>query len=107
VYRYRPNALTQLGCGTFGGTSTSDYVNYIHLFNIKRIVHPLHSGPRLMTRQPLSYVLVLRDYVGLVPRLLGGRRTRALAGKGPRRRKGGEPGEFSGDDTLGKERPGE
>jgi acetaldehyde dehydrogenase/alcohol dehydrogenase len=30
-----------LGCGTFGGTSTTDNVSYTHLLNIKRVVHPL------------------------------------------------------------------
>jgi acyl-CoA reductase-like NAD-dependent aldehyde dehydrogenase len=30
-----------LGCGTFGGNSTSDNVSYTHLLNIKRVVHPL------------------------------------------------------------------
>jgi acetaldehyde dehydrogenase/alcohol dehydrogenase len=32
-----------LGCGTFGGTSTTDNVSYTHLLNIKRVVHPLSS----------------------------------------------------------------
>ena len=30
-----------LGCGTFGGNSTTDNVSYRHLLNIKRIAHPL------------------------------------------------------------------
>ena len=30
-----------LGCGTFGGTSTTDNVNYKNLLNIKRIAHAL------------------------------------------------------------------
>jgi hypothetical protein len=32
-----------LGCGTFGGTSTTDNVTYTHLLNIKRVVHPLYA----------------------------------------------------------------
>ena len=36
----------------------------------------------------------------------GGMRTRAQAGKILRRREGGEPGEFSRDDTLGEGTPG-
>ena len=32
-----------LGCGTFGGTSTTDNVSYTHLLNIKRVVHPLSA----------------------------------------------------------------
>jgi acyl-CoA reductase-like NAD-dependent aldehyde dehydrogenase len=32
-----------LGCGTFGGTSTTDNVSYTHLLNIKRVVHPLST----------------------------------------------------------------
>lgn len=37
------NGLTPsltLGCGTFGGTSTTDNVTYTHLLNIKRIAYP-------------------------------------------------------------------
>jgi acetaldehyde dehydrogenase / alcohol dehydrogenase len=37
-----------LGCGTFGGTSTTDNVSYTHLLNIKRVVH------RLSTPAPAS-----------------------------------------------------
>jgi acyl-CoA reductase-like NAD-dependent aldehyde dehydrogenase len=33
-----------LGCGTFGGTSTTDNVSYSHLLNIKRVVHPLPAA---------------------------------------------------------------
>jgi acetaldehyde dehydrogenase/alcohol dehydrogenase len=32
-----------LGCGTFGGNSTTDNVSYTHLLNIKRVVHPLSA----------------------------------------------------------------
>jgi len=32
-----------LGCGTFGGISTTDNVSYTHLLNIKRVVHPLRT----------------------------------------------------------------
>ena len=30
-----------LGCGTFGGNSTTDNVTYRHLLNIKRVAHVL------------------------------------------------------------------
>jgi acetaldehyde dehydrogenase/alcohol dehydrogenase len=30
-----------LGCGTFGGNSTTENVTYRHLLNIKRIAHHL------------------------------------------------------------------
>ena len=32
-----------LGCGTFGGTSTTDNVSYTHLLNTKRVVHPIST----------------------------------------------------------------
>jgi acyl-CoA reductase-like NAD-dependent aldehyde dehydrogenase len=35
-----PNSMT-LGCGTFGGNSTTENVTYRHLLNIKRIAHHL------------------------------------------------------------------
>jgi hypothetical protein len=34
-----PSAM--LGCGTMGGSSTSDNVTYTHLRNIKRVAHAL------------------------------------------------------------------
>jgi acyl-CoA reductase-like NAD-dependent aldehyde dehydrogenase len=40
------NGLTPsltLGCGTFGGTSTTDNVSYTHLLNIKRVVYHAHA----------------------------------------------------------------
>jgi len=30
-----------LGCGTFGGNSTTDNITYRHLLNIKRVAHQL------------------------------------------------------------------
>ena len=42
------NGLTPsftLGCGTFGGTSTTDNVSYLHVLNIKRIARPLTDKP--------------------------------------------------------------
>jgi acetaldehyde dehydrogenase / alcohol dehydrogenase len=30
-----------LGCGTFGGTSTTDNVTYTHLLNVKRVAYPI------------------------------------------------------------------
>ena len=33
-----------LGCGTFGGTSTTDNVTYSHLLNIKRVAY--YTPPR-------------------------------------------------------------
>jgi acyl-CoA reductase-like NAD-dependent aldehyde dehydrogenase len=33
-----------LGCGTFGGTSTTDNVTYTHLLNVKRVASPIPSG---------------------------------------------------------------
>lgn len=38
------NGLTPsltLGCGTYGGTSTTDNVTYTNLLNIKRVARPL------------------------------------------------------------------
>jgi acyl-CoA reductase-like NAD-dependent aldehyde dehydrogenase len=38
------NGLTPsltLGCGTYGGTSTTDNVTYTHLINVKRMARPL------------------------------------------------------------------
>jgi acyl-CoA reductase-like NAD-dependent aldehyde dehydrogenase len=32
-----------LGCGTFGGNSTTDNITYRHLLNIKRVAHHLES----------------------------------------------------------------
>ena len=29
-----------LGCGTFGGNSTTDNVGYKNLLNVKRVAHP-------------------------------------------------------------------
>jgi acyl-CoA reductase-like NAD-dependent aldehyde dehydrogenase len=36
-----------LGCGTFGGTSTTDNVTYTHLLNVKRVAYsiPSRRGP--------------------------------------------------------------
>ncbi len=33
-----------MGCGTWGGNSLSDNLNYRHFLNITRVVHPLPSG---------------------------------------------------------------
>ena len=33
-----------LGCGTFGGTSTTDNITYRHLLNVKRVAYPLTKG---------------------------------------------------------------
>ena len=33
-----------LGCGSFGGNSTTDNVSYTHLLNIERVVHPLPTS---------------------------------------------------------------
>jgi hypothetical protein len=35
-----------LGCGTFGGNSTTDNITYRHLLNIKRVAHQLDSKQR-------------------------------------------------------------
>jgi acyl-CoA reductase-like NAD-dependent aldehyde dehydrogenase len=35
-----------LGCGTFGGNSTTDNVSYTHLINIKRLALNLEEYPR-------------------------------------------------------------
>ena len=32
-----------LGCGTFGGNSTTDNVTFRHLLNVKRVAYPLGS----------------------------------------------------------------
>jgi acyl-CoA reductase-like NAD-dependent aldehyde dehydrogenase len=39
-------ASLTLGCGTFGGTSTTDNVTYTNLLNIKRLARP-HPALRL------------------------------------------------------------
>jgi acyl-CoA reductase-like NAD-dependent aldehyde dehydrogenase len=36
-----------LGCGTFGGTSTTDNVSYSHLLNIKRVAY--HTAPKTLS----------------------------------------------------------
>lgn len=44
------NGLTPsftLGCGTFGGNSTTDNVGYLNLLNVKRLAEPLADGGRL------------------------------------------------------------
>ena len=49
------NGLTPsftLGCGTFGGTSTTDNVSYINLLNLKRIARPLPTGARRGLQPP-------------------------------------------------------
>ncbi len=33
-----------MGCGTWGGNSISDNLNYRHFLNITRVVHPLPPG---------------------------------------------------------------
>jgi len=33
-----------LGCGTFGGTSTTDNITFRHLLNVKRVAYPLRSA---------------------------------------------------------------
>ncbi len=33
-----------MGCGTWGGNSISDNLNYRHFLNITRVVHPLAPG---------------------------------------------------------------
>ena len=38
-----------LGCGTFGGNSTTDNITYRHLLNIKRVAHHLESKERELT----------------------------------------------------------
>jgi len=38
-----------MGCGTWGGNSISDNLNYRHFLNITRVVHPLPSG---LAREP-------------------------------------------------------
>ena len=35
-----------LGCGTFGGTSTTDNVTYTHLLNLKRVAYATPSRLR-------------------------------------------------------------
>ncbi|MFL5659137.1 MAG: aldehyde dehydrogenase family protein [Ktedonobacteraceae bacterium] len=40
-----------LGCGTFGGTSTTDNVTYTHLLNVKRVASPIPSGRRSILRE--------------------------------------------------------
>jgi len=40
---------SSLGCGTWGGNSISDNLNYRHFLNITRVVHPLPSG---LAREP-------------------------------------------------------
>lgn len=63
-----PPSLT-LGCGTFGGTSTTDNVSYRHLLNIKRLATPLPASeqswalptavrqgqPCILTEQPRDH----------------------------------------------------
>jgi acyl-CoA reductase-like NAD-dependent aldehyde dehydrogenase len=34
-----------LGCGTFGGTSTTDNVTYTHLLNVKRVAYAFRAPP--------------------------------------------------------------
>ncbi len=33
-----------LGCGTFGGNSTTDNITFRHLLNVKRVAYPLRSS---------------------------------------------------------------
>ncbi len=39
-----------LGCGTFGGTSTTDNVTYTHLLNVKRVAYSIPSSRRPVFR---------------------------------------------------------
>jgi acetaldehyde dehydrogenase / alcohol dehydrogenase len=51
------NGLTPsftLGCGTFGGTSTTDNVSYLNVLNIKRIARPLTNQPTNGYDQPAT-----------------------------------------------------
>jgi hypothetical protein len=34
-----------LGCGTFGGTSTTDNVSYMNLLNVKRMAYYVEPSP--------------------------------------------------------------
>jgi acyl-CoA reductase-like NAD-dependent aldehyde dehydrogenase len=43
-----------LGCGTDGGTSTTDNITYTHLVNIKRVAHPLADAGVLPQPDPTS-----------------------------------------------------
>jgi acetaldehyde dehydrogenase/alcohol dehydrogenase len=40
-----------LGCGTFGGTSTTDNVTYTHLLNVKRVAYPIPTRRILVLRR--------------------------------------------------------
>jgi hypothetical protein len=33
-----------LGCGTFGGNSTTDNITFRHLLNVKRVAYPLGAA---------------------------------------------------------------
>jgi hypothetical protein len=48
-----------LGCGTFGGTSTTDNVTYTHLLNVKRVAYSIPS-------RRISFLRKLKDMLDRV-----------------------------------------
>ena len=43
-----------MGCGTWGGNSISDNLNYRHFLNITRVVHPLAAANACASRPRTS-----------------------------------------------------
>jgi acetaldehyde dehydrogenase / alcohol dehydrogenase len=52
-----------LGCGTFGGTSTTDNVTYTHLLNVKRVAFSTPSGSRPILRRFKDIHLGMKRFI--------------------------------------------
>jgi hypothetical protein len=65
-----------LGCGTYGGTSTTDNVSYGHLVNVKRIAWylPRKKTADIIVRMQSSAGFILRGVrlIGAWRRFVGG-----------------------------------
>ncbi len=70
-----------LGCGTFGGNSTTDNITFRHLLNVKRVAYPIEVIDMTRTDRVLGYIgLFLIGVIGAVAdRLRLGERSDTMA----------------------------
>ncbi|MFN5875638.1 MAG: hypothetical protein ACK45E_05110, partial [Ignavibacteria bacterium] len=65
-----------LGCGTYGGTSTTDNVSYQHLMNVKRVAWylPHKKTAEIVTRlqSSASHLLRIVRFIGAWRRFVAG-----------------------------------
>jgi acyl-CoA reductase-like NAD-dependent aldehyde dehydrogenase len=60
-----------LGCGTFGGTSTTDNVTYTHLLNLKRVAFSLPSRNRPVLRGLKDLHVIIKRLVAPLVKVKG------------------------------------